>query len=620
MGIFHAGMQRSRVSWWCAGIYVTVTVVLTALFFVLNANLAEKTGLNRFVYPEINLAGVPLLADVSQDVTLDFLDNHPELPLRFFSIRWEGFWYVPEARAFNLHGAGDDRLDVWIDGELVIRRWPPADMHTEIRTVVLQAGVHELRVEYQQHGGTRDLRFEWFSNGGVVRPVTSARFFHEWPEAYAVQLTRSVDRLKLAALVLWSLPFLYYAVSLLIILSCTVFLLIRKWLEVGRRFALRLNYGRVDVAAVIALMAVALPVAISTGARFDYPYYESHWTLILSGADPWATHNSYGPAYNLLAGAFAFHPLLPKVIFVLGWLSCCSYLLRKLANSGVGMSGLVLWSIALPLNPLFWIFVVVYGVFDALVGVFCILALALLQTGRRAAAGVMLGLAVLLKFYPIVMAPFIAIHGGRIDVRFATGLVVTLATGFTLSVLAWGSSTFDPIVAATSWESGTLSVFRFLRGDASPFLRWTGNVDHLSMPAMALTGGIVLILSWRWRLPPEAGALVGILVTLALYSRGAIQYFIAVPFLSAYWYAHRHRSDRRDALLVSALAACLAWLAFVAVLYELTRPIGGRWGMNGEWVFLRDWLGLPTFATVVSLIVTLMRHERRAARAAEAAH
>ena len=152
------------------------------------------------------------------------------------------------------------------------------------------------------------------------------------------------------------------------------------------------------------------------------------------------------------------------MIFVLGWLSCCSYLLRKLANSGVGISGLAVWSTALPLNPLFWIFVVVYGVFDAIVGSFCILAFALLQMRRRTAAGVMLGLAVLLKFYPIVMAPFIAIHGRRFDVRFATGLVVTLATGFTLSVLTWGSSTFDPIVAATSYESATMSVFPFLEG------------------------------------------------------------------------------------------------------------------------------------------------------------
>ena len=584
---------------------MAITVVLIALLFLLNANLAQKTGLNRFVYSDIDLQSVPLLADVSQDVTLDFLDEHPQFPRRFFAVRWEGFWYVPETRAFTLHGAGDDRLDVWIDGEFVIRRWPPADMHTEIRTVELEAGLHELRVEYQQHGGVRNLRFE-YTNGDLLPPVTSARFFHELPDASAVQLARRIDQLTLAAVGSLILP----------VLSGAVFLSTRKALEAAKRIVIRLGYGRLDLVALVGLMAVALPLAIATGSRYDYPYYESHWGLVLRGADPWATTNAYGPAYNLLAVAFAFHPLLPKVIFVLGWLSCCSYLLRKLANSGVGMRGLAVWSAALPLNPLFWVLVVLCGVLDALVGTLCILALALLPADRRVTAGVMLGLAVLLKFYPIVMAPFIAIHDRRIDLRFATGLVGTLVAGFAASVLVWGSSTFDPIVAARSWESGGLSVFRFLT-IATEFLGWTGNVDQLSLPAMALAGGVAVILCWRWRLPREAGAFVGVLVTLALYQVGATQYFIVVPLLSAYWYAHRHPSASHDALLIGALVACLTWLAFVAVLDEATRPTGGRWGMVGEWEFLRDWLGLPTFATMVSLIVTLMRYERREAQAAE---
>ena len=599
--ILHAGAHPTRTMKWCAAIYVTVSVALTASFLLLNANLAKRTGVNRVMYPESGFTSAPLFADVSQDITLDFLNEIPGLPRRFFSVRWEGYWYVPETRPFTLHGAGDDRLDVWVDGELVIRRQSPTDMHTETRTKVMEAGLHELRVEYQQHRGDRNLRFEWFPGGGPLRWASSARLFHDLPDAHAIQLARNVDRLRLAAIVSWILP----------LLSGAVFVLTRRLLEVAKRAAVRLHYERTDLAALVVLMAVALPVAIATGSRYDYPYYESHWGLILIGADPWATNNAYGPVYNLLAGAFVLHPLLPKVIFVLGWLACCSYLLRELANSGVGKSELLAWSTALPLNPLFWVFIVVYGVFDALVATFCILALALLQADRRALAGFMFGVAVLLKFYPIVMAPFIATRGRQLDVRFATSLAGTLAIGFTLSVLVWGNSTFDPIVEATSYHSNTLSVFRFLEGEASPFTRWTGNESHVSVPAMALAGAIVLMLFWRWRLSLEAGALVSILVTLSLYSAASIQYFMVVPFLSAYWYAHRHPTVARDATLIISLAACLTWLAFLAVLYELTRPTGERFGMNGEWEFLRDWVGLPTFAMFLWLIVALMRYERR---------
>lgn len=70
---------------------VAVAVTLTALLFVVGPNAVERTGLRRQLFP--------------------------------------------------------DRLDVWLDGELVIRRTPPAEMHTLVRTLRLDAGVHELRVE-----------------------------------------------------------------------------------------------------------------------------------------------------------------------------------------------------------------------------------------------------------------------------------------------------------------------------------------------------------------------------------------------------------------------------------------------------------------------------------------
>ena len=77
MRILYAGTRRSGEMRSCAAIYATVSVVLTALFLLLNANLAKKTGVNRIMYPEIEFAGVPLFADVSQDTTLDFLDETP---------------------------------------------------------------------------------------------------------------------------------------------------------------------------------------------------------------------------------------------------------------------------------------------------------------------------------------------------------------------------------------------------------------------------------------------------------------------------------------------------------------------------------------------------------------
>ena len=180
-----------------------MAAALSALLFFLSAGAADRTGVRRQVFPAVGFNGTPLLDDVGTTITLDFLNDDPDLPRRFFSARWTGYWYAPEAGDVELHGAGDDRLDVWLDGELVIRRTPPADMHTLVRTVRLDAGVHELRVEYEQHGGGFNMRLEWAQPGGRTRPLPPYRLFHEPPDTDDIRLAYGVAWLQRAVATFW---------------------------------------------------------------------------------------------------------------------------------------------------------------------------------------------------------------------------------------------------------------------------------------------------------------------------------------------------------------------------------------------------------------------------------
>ena len=177
---------------------------LTALLFVLSPGAADRTGVHRQVFPDVGFNGTPLLDDVGTTIALDFLNDDPDLPRRFFSVRWTGYWYAREAGDVELHGAGDDRLDVWLDGELVIRRTPPDDdMHTLIRTVRLDAGAHELRVEYEQHDGAFNMRLEWAPPGERARPLPAYRLFQERPNLDDVHLAYGVAWLQPAVVTLW---------------------------------------------------------------------------------------------------------------------------------------------------------------------------------------------------------------------------------------------------------------------------------------------------------------------------------------------------------------------------------------------------------------------------------
>ena len=380
------------------------------------------------------------------------------------------------------------------------------------------------------------------------------------------------------------------------------------------RYASPLPFTWALASSLTILTAVA--AALLIGARGDYAHYMSQWDLVLSGDDPWSTNNTYGPAHNLLATLFALHPMLPKVIFVFAWQVSSWYLVHRLVRQGVSLPWLIFWLAALPFNPLFWSFGVVYGTMDSLVAVLCLSALAWRQAGRSSAAASVLAFAVLLKVYPIVFAPFLALDGRRVNRRFLATFVALIAVGLALSLLVWGESTFHSIIVNSGRGSTILSIFYFLKGDFSPLkVAGVGDLDHLSLPAMALGGGLVFVLAWKWRLPHVSGMLAGILVTLMLHKVGYHQYLLVVPLLAGLWYVHR--LPRCDRFLSGTMVACMAWIAFVSVLYLLTHAhnyftgSGVTAGMSGRWAFLSEWAGLPTFVILLLTLIALMRYERR---------
>ena len=139
--------------------------------------------LRRELYLSNQLCGAPFRQAVSQGISLDFLDDDGRLPRERFSVRWRGYWYVPDDGPIVIHGEGDDWLNVHIDGELVLRRYPPDQMHLATGTVTLAAGVHELLIEYEQEGGASALDVRWSPPSDRTRPFAWYHLFtnaHRW--------------------------------------------------------------------------------------------------------------------------------------------------------------------------------------------------------------------------------------------------------------------------------------------------------------------------------------------------------------------------------------------------------------------------------------------------------
>ena len=83
--------------------YLAVALAGTVAWLLLGQRLAEQTGLRRQVWLTGDFEGAPFINDLSPGATLDFLDDDARLPRRFFSARWQGYWYVPSSQIVTLH-------------------------------------------------------------------------------------------------------------------------------------------------------------------------------------------------------------------------------------------------------------------------------------------------------------------------------------------------------------------------------------------------------------------------------------------------------------------------------------------------------------------------------------
>ena len=160
------------------GAYAATALASTAAWLLLGSQAAERTGLRRELVLANGFAGRPFRQEVSKGISLHFLDDDNRLRERF-SVRWRGYWYVPDGGLLEIHGAGDDWLTLYVDGAVVLRRYPPDQMHRAVGMVTLEAGVHDLLIEYQQEAGAYALDVRWSPTSDRIQPFSAHRLFQD---------------------------------------------------------------------------------------------------------------------------------------------------------------------------------------------------------------------------------------------------------------------------------------------------------------------------------------------------------------------------------------------------------------------------------------------------------
>lgn len=338
-------------------------------------------------------------------------------------------------------------------------------------------------------------------------------------------------------------------------------------------------------------------LCLKTGSQHDYKAYITQWQLLLNGEQPWSTNNSYGPLHTILGYLLPLGPLAPKVLIV-GLLLISNYFLVKELLKTRGLHSIQLvYLLCIPTNVLFIGIGVIYGLNDGLVAALMVFAVLSKRKGFTFFTGLLIALASLLKFYPILMLPFFALNNRRFDKKLFISSSLTFITGFLAAILMWGTGPLTPILFNASRDPTLLSILLALKttfGDHG-LITFLINTNSFFVLVGVL---ITFIYTWKNKYSWLEGVVIAYLVMLTIYKVGNQQYYIPFVFLVACLPLLDTRSADRMAKVLMAVVIFLS-------IYHYGYQFGSdHYRMEFGWV--RNYGGFASFVINLAALVAVI--------------
>jgi len=367
-----------------------------------------------------------------------------------------------------------------------------------------------------------------------------------------------------------------------------------------------------DRQPVVFLFLVAVGVITAllwtffTGAELDYKaHYLVQWRAFLYGQNPWEASWEYqplaiGPLHVVFAPLAALFSLLPKFLFLLSFFAAVILIGQKTLDQPADIQvPFLAFCILVVFSPYFWSLTAHLGFVDALIGFMCVLAFVLRVRGARGWAGVSLGAASLVHFYPLFALPFLSIsREGFVLKPLIIGAAVA-ASGYAVGYALWGE--YVLLAFGVDEPAKWLSIYRALEAHRDLGID-AGEITWTSWPLMIGAGVMVLLFCYLRQVPPALGAALGMLAALLLHRVGHIQFYGGYIMLLAYCLGQWTDKSVRGVVLVSL--PYVMFLTWFMIWYDLTLRYGEMGNFTDE---LRGAMGLIAFPFgVVTLVFSCM--------------
>ncbi len=152
-------LKQNRILW-----IATLIILFGALALMFNNpgmlyanNTWEATYWNNPIF-----SGEPVLQRYEAEINYDWagLSPDPVVNVDNFSVRWRTVMQA-DSGVYRFSATTDDGMKVLVDGQPVINAWYDSKVHTVTADVPLNAGPHQIVVEYYEAGGVAIAKVNW---------------------------------------------------------------------------------------------------------------------------------------------------------------------------------------------------------------------------------------------------------------------------------------------------------------------------------------------------------------------------------------------------------------------------------------------------------------------------
>ncbi|WP_068019997.1 glycosyltransferase 87 family protein [Rhodoplanes sp. Z2-YC6860] len=322
-----------------------------------------------------------------------------------------------------------------------------------------------------------------------------------------------------------------------------------------------------------------------SGIQHDYEAYLQLWDSFLAGQDPWQPENAYGPLHTVTGLLRHFGPLAPKFVIVGTMLIANAFFVSELLRRRGVSPILIVYLLAVPTNVLVVGMGIIYGLNDAMVATLLVGAVILRCRNQFLCCGVLVGVAALTKYYPLLLLPFFALDKGRIRWIVIAGGAGVFGLGFAAALAVWGNGPLRAIAFGAERGPKLLSIISALSsvyGDG-----FTGWLIRYNSLFVVLGVAATLLFSWKARLNWLEGVVIGYLTMLTLYKVGHQQFYIPWLFMVA-----------SLPLMSSRPSDVIAMILMPAVLLLSLYQFGYQFGSDGyqkQLFWIRQFAGFIAF-------------------------